>query len=118
MGKTWETKIIQLRRIPAERYAFCLVSSGVSQRHTTITFQDSPDTQGKGHPETDREQLQSVEGGDELEQEIEAAMLEMDVILSSPHAGRLKKRVELLCSNLNRVKELFHLLLSCQNQVC
>ena len=118
MEKMWETKRIELRQTSAERYSFCLPPTGGSQRHTTITFQDLPETSVKGGSEADREQLETVERGEDLEREIEAAVLELNVLLSSPHLGRLKKKVELLRSSLCQVSELFQLLLNCQDQVC
>ena len=114
MEKMWETRTIGLRQTSVERYSFCLPPSGSSQRQTTITFQDSPDTATK---ESEKEQLHSVEGGEVLGREMEAAVLELNNILSSPHLGRLKKKVELLRSSLCQISELFHLLLQCQSQV-
>ena len=114
MEKIWEGRTIDLCQTAVECYSFCLPPSGSSQRQTTITFQDSPDTAAK---ETEKEQLQSVKGGEPLRREIEAAVLELNNILSSPHLGRLKKKVELLRSSLCQVSELFRLLLHCQSQV-
>ena len=123
MEKQWEAKRIELNQILADRYAFCLpTAGGSSHRQTTITFQDSPELARGGAPgshgsEAVRDQLQAVEGGQSLKQEVEGAVLELSVMLSSPHVGQLKRKVELLRSSLCQVSELLHLLLQCQNQV-
>ena len=118
MEKQWEAKSIELSQTTADRYSFCLPPvGGGSHRHTTITFQDSPEVSGSHGSEADRDQLQMVERGGDLEREIESAVLELGVTLSSPHLGQLKKKVELLRCSLRQVSELFHLLLQCQSQV-
>ena len=121
MEKEWEEKEIVLLQTSVDHYPFCLRPSQSSQRQTTITFydpSDSPVKPGSHGPEVgSRDQLYSVHGGEEMKGGIEAALLELNVMLSSPHLGGLKGKVQLLRSSVQQVNEIFSLLLHCQNKV-
>ena len=119
MEKKWEAKIIELHQTSADRYAFCLPPKS-SQRQKTITFYDPSETPAgpaSRGPEAGHDQLHRVRDGEKLKKEIEAVILELNVMLSSAHLGGLKGKVELLRSSLQQVCELFSLLLQCQEQV-
>ena len=119
MERQWETKAIELDQISGDRYSFCLPRKS-SQRQTTITFFDPSEATGRPGSlglDSGRDHLHSVQDGESLRQEIEAAMLELKVMLASSHLGGLRVKVELLRSNLQQVIQLFSLLLLCQDQV-
>lgn len=120
MEQQWEEKAIDLCNISTDRYSFCLPRKSSSQRQMTITFfnpSEAPARSGTRGQEPGRDQLHSVQGGEKLAQEIEAAVLELKVMLSSPHLGDLNGKVELLRSSLQQVNELFSLIMQCQDQV-
>ena len=120
MEGQWESKAIDLGSVSVERYSFCRPRKD-SKRTTTISFFDPteattrPGTRGQ---EMSRDQLYRVEGGEKLMQEVESAALELNVMLSSPHIGGLKGKVQMLRSSLQQASELFSFLLLCLDQVC
>ena len=121
MEREWDEKEIELLQTSIDRYSFCLSLSHGPQRQTTITFYDPSDSPGKtgSHsPESgSRDQLHSVERGEELREQMKAALLQLGAMLSSPHLGGLKGKVQLLRSSLQQVCELFSLLLLTQSKV-
>ena len=119
MERQWEAQTIGLYQLSGDRYSFCLPRKS-SQRQKTITFFDP--TEATGRPgslglDSGRDHLHCVNDGEGLRQTIEAAMLELKIMLSSSHLGGQRVKVELLHSNLQQVIELFSLLLLCQDQV-
>lgn len=120
MERQWESKAIDLGSVSVERYSFCRPHKD-PKRATTITFFDPteatlrPGTRGQ---EMSRDQLYRVEGGEKLVQEVESAALELNIMVSSPHIGGLKGKVQMLRSSLQQASELFSFLLLCLDQVC
>ena len=119
MERQWETKVIELQQTLGDRYSFCLPPKS-SQRQTTITFFDPSEATGRPGSlalDSGRNHIHIVQDGENLRREIEVAMVELKVMLSSSHLGGLRVKVELLRSNLQQVIQLFSLLLLCQDQV-
>ena len=119
MERQWEAKVIELQQTLGDRYSFCLPPKS-SQRQTTITFFDPSEATGRPGSlalDSSRNHIHSVQDGESLRREIEGAMVELKVMLSSSHLGGLRVKVELLRSSLQQVIQLFSLLLLCQDQV-
>ena len=119
MEQSWSGRTIDLHQTSAERYTFSLPRRA-KQRSTTISFLDSPAGQGKRDSSgqtSAQEHLYSVRGGEDLLQEMASAGLDLRMVLSSPHVGGLKVRVESLRSSLREVSEILSFLMQCQDQV-
>ena len=120
--KLWSNKTISVIQTPLDHYPFAI----------PITTHDHPATHKKpgdktttfaisfepSHHETQAaDYLYTVGNDSEILLELEDAVIQLKLLLGSPHLGSLKERAESLLVSLRQLQELFELIADCQSRV-
>ena len=134
-----ELQTINVVEIPAEKFGFIIAKPGSSDGAITDTTTSTTAKKSKGTAkkfkgtekttsfafgfvehrdrEASTEALYLIENNTEILAELENAMVELKMLVGSPHIGHQKTKAVSLLDTFSRLIEHIDLLTQCQNQV-
>ncbi len=122
--------MISIIHVPVEYYSFAVPGSSSSDLNQNQKSVDNAEPKKgtdkstsfalgffKPADDVSIQNLYSVGNSTEISLELENDAIQLKIFLASPHVGHLKTKGENLLDTLSRLRELFYLVIECQEQV-